>query len=60
MAVAQALVVSALHRLSRNDPDREVGASSVDTLRRQQTVDRLIRRIEHLGYRVSLEPVTAA
>ncbi|MGH8071959.1 MAG: hypothetical protein ACRERE_43360 [Candidatus Entotheonellia bacterium] len=38
---------SAFHLLARHGPCREVKASSVDILHRQQTVDRFIRRIEH-------------
>jgi hypothetical protein len=36
------------------------GANYVDERRRQFTVDRLTRRIEHLGYRVHLEPVAVS
>ena len=60
MAVAHAIVVSAFSRLSRNEPYRELGAHDVDEHRREHVVDRLTRRLEHLGYRVSLEPVPAA
>jgi len=35
---------------------RELGADYFETHRRQHAVDRLTRRIERLGYRVSLEP----
>jgi transposase len=59
IAVAHAIMVSAFHRLSRQEPYRELGAHYVDERRRQFTVDRLTRRIEHLGYRVPLEPVAA-
>jgi transposase len=60
MAVAHSILVSAYHMLSRNDPYHELGANYFDELRRQHVVDRLTRRIERLGYRVSLEPVPAA
>ena len=40
LAVAHAIVVSACHRLSRNEPDRELGATYVDEHRRHQLVDR--------------------
>jgi transposase len=55
--VAHAIMVSAFHRLSSQEPSRELGANYVDERRRQFTVDRLTRRIAHLGYRVHLEPV---
>ena len=42
---------------SHNESYRELGANYFDERRRQFTIDRLTRRIEHLGYRVHLEPV---
>jgi hypothetical protein len=63
IAVAHAIMASVFHRLSRQEPSRELGANSVDERRRQFTVDRLTRRIEHLehlGYRVYLEPVAVS
>ena len=57
IAVAHAIMVRVFHRLSRQESSRELGANSVDERRRQFTVDRLTRRIEHLGYWVHLEPV---
>ena len=51
---------SVFHMLSRNEVYRELGANYFDERRRQFTVDRLTRRIEHLGYRVHLEPVAAS
>jgi len=60
LAVAHAIVVSAFHMLSRNEPYRELGANYFDEHRRHQRVDRLARRIERLGDQVSLQPVTAA
>jgi transposase len=60
MAVAHSLVVSAFHMLSRNEPYHELGATYFDDHQREHLVDRLTRRLEHLGYRVSLEPVPAA
>jgi hypothetical protein len=43
--------------LSRKASYREWGANSYDARRQRCTVDRLTRRIEHLGYRVHLDPV---
>jgi transposase len=57
IAVAHAIMVSAFHMLSRQEPYHELGAHYFDERRRQFTVDQLTRRIEHLGYRVYLEPV---
>jgi transposase len=60
IAVAHAIVVSAFHMLSRHEPYHELGPNYFDQQRRDYLVDRLTRRIERLGYRVSLEPVPAA
>ena len=60
MAVAHSIVVSAFYMLSRNESYHELGANYFDEHRREHVVDRLTRRLQHLGYRVSLEPVPAA
>jgi transposase len=60
MAVAHAIVVSAFYRLSRHESSHDLGANYCDEHRREHVVDRLTRRLQHLGYRVSLEPVLAA
>jgi transposase len=59
IAVAHSMMRSVFHMLSRNEAYCELGANYFDERRRHYTVDRLARRIEHLGYRVSLEPVAA-
>jgi transposase len=60
VAVAHSIVVSAFHLRSRNESSRALGANYFDAHRRAHLVDQLTRRIERLGYRVTLEPVTAA
>jgi transposase len=57
IAVAHSIMKSIFYMLSRNAPYHELGANYFDERRRHSTVDRLARRIEHLGYRVHLEPV---
>jgi transposase len=59
IAVAHSLVVSAFHMLSRHEPYHELGDNYFDQQRRHHLVDRFTRRLEHLGYRVSLEPLPA-
>jgi transposase len=59
IAVAHSLVVSAFHMLSRHEPYHELGANYFDQQLRHHLVNRLTRRLEHLGYRVSLEPIPA-
>jgi transposase len=60
IAVAHSIMKSIFYMLSRNVPYRELGANYFDERRRHYTVDRLTRRIEHLGYRVHLEPVATS
>jgi len=60
IAVAHSIVVSAFHRLIRDDPYRELGGHYLDTHRQAHLVDQITRRIERLGYRVTLEPGAAA
>jgi hypothetical protein len=60
IAVAHSIVVSAFHMLIRDEPYRELGAHYFDDRRQAHLVDQLTRRIERLGYRVTLEPVAAA
>jgi transposase len=52
--------LSVFHMLTRNEPYRELGGDYFDERRRHYTVDRLASRIEHLGYRVHLEPLSTA
>jgi transposase len=59
IAVAHSIVVSAFHRLIRDEPYRELGAHDFDDRRQTHLVDQLTRRIERLGYRVTREPVAA-
>ncbi len=59
LAVAHSIMVSVFHMLTRHEPYRELGANYCDERRRHDTVDRLLSRIEPLGYRVHLAPVAA-
>jgi transposase len=60
IAVAHSIVVSAFHMLIRDEPYRELGGHYFDNRRQAHLVDQLTRRIERLGYRVTLEPIAAA
>jgi transposase len=60
MAVAHAIVVRAFPMLARHEAYHELGPNYLDEQRRDHLGDRLTRRIERLGYRVSLDPVPAA
>ena len=59
IAVAPSIMGRVFHMLSHNVPYRELGAKYFDDRRQHSTVDRLTRRVEHLGYCVHLEPVAA-
>jgi transposase len=56
IAVAHSLVVSAFYMLVRQEPYHDLGVTYFDEQRRHHLVDRLMRRIEQLGYHVHLEP----
>jgi transposase len=59
LAVAHSIIVSVFYMLWRQEPYHDLGANYFDERRRHYTVDRLASRIEHLGYRVQLEPLSA-
>ncbi len=54
IAVAHAILVIAYHLLSRQDSYRELGAAYLDQRNTEATKKRLVRRLEALGYQVSL------
>jgi hypothetical protein len=45
--------------LTREQPYQDLGAAYVDSLEQQRVERRLVRRLERLGYRVSLQPNVA-
>jgi transposase len=59
VAVAHSIVVSAFHLLARHESYPELGSNYIDEHRRGHLVDPLMRRIERLGYHVTLESVVA-
>ena len=54
-AVAHSIIVSIYHMLKEGTPYRELGGNYFDNRNRQSTVQRSVRRIERLGYRVTLQ-----
>jgi hypothetical protein len=56
LAIAQKILVSAYHMLAKNFPYRDLGEAYLDQIGQSRTVSTLKRRLEHLGYRVILEP----
>jgi transposase len=59
IALARRLLTVMYYMLARREPYRELGASYYDERHKQQVVRRLQKRMEHLGYRVTVEAVAA-
>ena len=56
LAIAHKILVSAYHMLAKNLPYRDLGEAYLDQIGRTRTVANLKRRLERLGYHVTLEP----
>ena len=56
LAIAHKILVSAYHMLAKNLPYRDLGQAYLDQIGRTRTVANLKRRLERLGYKVTLEP----
>jgi transposase len=55
VAVAHSILVIAYCLLSRHEPYRELGGDYFDRLRPEATAKRLVRRLENLGYQITLQ-----
>jgi transposase len=55
IAVAHSILVIAYCLLSRHEPYRELGGDYFDRLRPEATAKRLVRRLENLGYQITLQ-----
>lgn len=53
-AVAHSIIISIYHMLKHGTPYRELGGNYFDNRNRHSTVQRSVRRIERLGYSVTL------
>ena len=60
VAVAHRILTAAYHMLARREPFRELGATYLDERNRTKVVKGATRRLEQLGYRVTLEPIAVA
>ncbi len=58
MAVAHALLVIAYHMLKRKEDYRELGADHFDRIDVNRIRRSLVNRLERLGHKVTLEPLT--
>jgi transposase len=55
LAVAHAMLVMAYDMLQRREPYRDAGANFFDRLQPEDTARRLVKRLESLGYQVTLQ-----
>lgn len=60
IAVAHSILVIAYHLLTKQEPDRELGGSYHDQRNLAATTGRLTKRLQKLGYHVTLEPLPLA
>jgi transposase len=60
VAVAHSLVVSLYHMLTRKETYKDLGPTYLDERDRARVERRAVRRLEGLGYKVTLEPVLQA
>src|SRR5215216_193869 len=56
LAIAHKIVVAAYHRLAKGLAYRDLGEAYLDQIGERRTVANLKRRLERLGYQVTLEP----
>jgi transposase len=59
MAVAHKILVAVYHMLSRQVSYHDLGDLYLDTLNKRHVTSRLVRRLERLGFRVTLERAAA-
>ena len=60
MAIGHKILVAAYHMLSTGTSYKDLGASYLDGLDTRRVTRNLVRRLERLGYGVTLQPKTAA
>ena len=60
VAVAHSILVIVYHMLSRREPYRELGGNYFDERKRDSVTNRLVRRLQKLGYQVALDPIPTA
>lgn len=58
MAIAHKILTSAYHMLAKGEDYRELGETYLDNKQQQRVTDRLVSRLEKLGYDVKLEQRT--
>jgi hypothetical protein len=58
--VAHSILVSVYYLLTRNEPYHDLGVTYFDERDRQAVERRLVKRLQALGYEVSLQPTAPA
>jgi len=59
MAIAHKILIMAYHILSGDAPYRDLGDTYLDGLEKRRSTRGLVRRLERLGYEVTIEPKVA-
>lgn len=59
IAVAHAILVIIYHMLKDSSSYRDLGVNHYDEINRQVTIKRSVKRLENLGFKVTIEPVAA-
>jgi len=59
MAIAHKILIAAFNMLATRSPYRDLGATYLDGLEKRHTTRNLVRRLERLGYEVTLGPKAA-
>lgn len=54
MAIGHEILIAAYHMLSTDMPHRDLGATYLDGIEKRRTTGNLVRRLERLGYEVTL------
>jgi transposase len=60
IAVAHSMLVIIYHVLTRRTPYQDLGANYLDQLAPERLTQRLVKRLERLGHKVTLQPQEAA
>lgn len=60
IAVAHRILIAIYHMLKKHEPYKDLGATYLDERNKPKVVSRMKHRIEQLGYRVTIEPVTVS
>jgi transposase len=60
VAVMHSILVISYHLIQRNEPYRELGGDYFDKRKPEATAKRLVKRLEQLGFQVSLQNLSAS